>query len=116
MWDYLYNKYFDTRASVNSIYLVDLITYKMDPEMQVGDAWIKVKRLRAKIVSLNKNIKKLFQILLRILPKKYKVIRDLMSTFKGAINEKIRIIQNKKDRLRNKNTVLAAFQKKFKSG
>ena len=62
------------------------------------------------------NKKELFQIFFRVLPKKYEVIRDLIFTFKGAIDEKIRIIQNKEDRLRNKNIILAVFQKKFKPG
>jgi hypothetical protein len=37
IWNYLYNKYFDIRISVNSAYFVELTTYKIDPEMQVSD-------------------------------------------------------------------------------
>jgi hypothetical protein len=122
MWDYLYNKYFDIRASVNSAHLVDLTTYKMGPEMQVSNTWIEIKRLRAKVVSSNKNIEKLFnkkeffQILLRALPKEYKVIRDSISTFQGPVDERIRIIQDKKDYLRRKDSVFAVFQRKYQPG
>jgi hypothetical protein len=100
---------------VNSAHLVDLTTYKMGSEMQVSNTWIKIKRFRAKVVSSNKNIEKLFnkkqlfQILLRALSKKYKIIRDLISTFQGPVNERIRIIQDKKDYFRRKNLVFAVF-------
>ena len=90
--------------------------------MQVSNVWIEIKRLRAKVVSSNKNIEKLFnkkeifQILLRALSKKYKIIRDLISIFQEPVDQRIRIIQDKKNRLYKKDSALAVFQRKYQPG
>lgn len=116
-WTYLQKKYTDTRASVSSRYLVELTTFKMAEGVLIEEAWIQIKRIRSKVVAAKKEMAdsfdeaELFQILLRALPKEYEALRDSMTAYQGPVDEKLRMLQDKEDRMISEGSALVAYRK-----
>jgi hypothetical protein len=106
MWAQLRSKYFDKRPSIGSAYLNELVTYKMKDDTTIECAWTELQRLRSKVVMTDPTLKdafkeeKLFHLLLRSLPLAYDAIRDSMEAFQGTVEDKLRILHDKEDRLK----------------
>ena len=106
MWEQLHSKYFDKRPSIGSAYLNELVTYKMRDDITIEGAWTELQHLRSKVIMTDSTLKeafkeeKLFHLLLRSLPPADDAIRDSMEAFQGTVEDKLRILHDKEDRLK----------------
>ena len=120
MWNFLHDKYYDTRTSLAAKYLADLTAYKVPEGVKLEDAWSQLKKLRDRVTMFNKglgeafNEENMFQMLLRALPTSYTTIRDAMATYTGGIPARMRLLKDKEDTILEEAALITKPTRRYK--
>ena len=89
-WTSLFNKYSNILPTSGRQYLQELVSYKMEQNTTIQEAWGKLLLLRDKVIMATPKLRdafstqQLFQLLLQSLPAEYAVIRDGIDAIGGV--------------------------------
>jgi hypothetical protein len=105
----LKEKYKNIRLLIKNSYLTQLTNYRVKEGTIILESWSEFSKIRRQlkktrpIITTVFNKAELFQRLFAELPESYSVIRNGIETLiDTSISEKLQILQDKKDRLKNK--------------